>query len=296
MIGDVPASPLSTAQAARRRLGARLRRLREGAGLSGEQFSVAAGWRPSNKSTVSMVESGQRTITEQHVFAWCRICNAPEQLREELLAEQANVAGMWRTWREMNRAGLAAAHRAARGRYDEVKVLRGYSADAFHSLLQSPGYIKAVLSMVRHQQKLATDDVDEAVVERLARQSVLDRNAKFLFVVEGHVLRHRVVPKDVLREQLHHLLAVMRRPSVSLGIIPLYADRVSGGDWVWPEAPFTAFDAKRVNVELVSGFLTATAKEEISAYLEAFERLRAIAVYGDRAAAEIDAAMADLDR
>lgn len=95
MMTLMPASPSSSAQAARQRLGDQLRQMRTARGISGVRFAEQAGWKDS--SLVSMIEKGRRTISADYVRLWCRICEASPQRIEELLAEQSAVAGMWVT-------------------------------------------------------------------------------------------------------------------------------------------------------------------------------------------------------
>ena len=86
---------------------------------------------------------------------------------------------------------------------------------------------------------------------------------------------------------LGHLLTVSSLPTVSLGIIPLDADR-SG---MWPVESFFIFDDVQVNVELVTGFLTITQPREIAMYEKGFAELAGIAVHGKQARARIAAAI-----
>ncbi|GAA3224412.1 Scr1 family TA system antitoxin-like transcriptional regulator [Actinocorallia longicatena] len=301
----MPSSPSSSAQSARRRLGARLRALREaartpeGSRVTGRRFAELAGW--SSPSLVSMIENGNRTISSDHVRLWCEICGATERRTAELLAEQANVAGMWLTWKQVNRAGLSATQRAAHGQYENVRLFRSYMANALNSLIQTEDYMTVALTAVRLDQGLDVDDVSEAVAERLGRKDTLRRpDARWLFLLEGQVLWHRVMPVDVHRGQLHHLLDLVthpsRRPTVSLGIIPAAGDRTRDGvHGVWPEESFTMFDSERVTIELISGYLSITQPDEIAAYVTAWDRLFGRAVHGERAAAQIRAALTDLD-
>lgn len=83
-------SPSSSAQAARARLGGRLRKLRTGSQLTGRAFAERAGWRSA--ANVTKIEKGQYAITADTVRLWCQVCGASPELTAELLAEQANVA------------------------------------------------------------------------------------------------------------------------------------------------------------------------------------------------------------
>lgn len=202
----------------------------------------------------------------------------------ELLAEQAAAERMWLTYRQLNRAGLKGAQESVRDRYERVKLMRTYCAHVIPGLLQTRAYTTAALESVRVEQHVEVDDVDEAVAERMKRQQVLRRpDARFVFVLEEQVLHHRVAPADVHAEQLKHLLKAARLPSVSLGIIPLAADRSQAGHRVWPEHTFIVSDTELVTVELVSGFLSVSQPAEIADYLEAWDQLFGLAVHGERA-------------
>lgn len=282
----MPSSPSSSAQAARLRLGEQLRLVRQQARVTGVQFAELAGWRKS--SLVSMIERGQRTITADHVRLWCRICEVPEPRTEELLAEQRAVARMWIAFRELGRqTGLNATQKMLSGdMWERVSLYRCYQTKVIPGLLQTPGYMTGVLVGVREERGVEVDDVAEAVAERLGRQRWLRTRKRFMFVVEESVLRFRPFGVDAHREQLEHLMTAMRLPSVSLGIIPLDADR--GG--YRPRESFDVTDDTLVTIELLSGFLSLTHPDEITAYVSAWARLLALAVHGDPARALITAA------
>ncbi len=90
---------------------------------------------------------------------------------------------------------------------------------------------------------------------------------------------------------MRHLLKVIRLPTVRLGVIPETAERHN----VSPAESFDITDAELVTVELTSGYLSVTVPEEIAMYLRAWERLSALAVYGDPAAALINHALRGLE-
>ncbi|TDB91003.1 XRE family transcriptional regulator [Actinomadura sp. KC216] len=294
---SVPSSSSSSAQQARQHLADQLRELRTDAGLTGREFARRAGWKDATK--VSQVERANRPASAADVRLWCRLCGASEQRTKELLAEQRAVAGMWVTYQRLNRGGLKRAQESVRDIYERATLMRDYQTRVIPGLLQTDAYTHECLAAVKVEQLVETDDVGEAVAERMDRQQVLRRpGARFVFLIEEPVLWLRSVPTDVHAQQLRHLLDVMRWPSVSLGVIPLTTDRrISyGGDGpgVWPEEPFLITDNSLVNVELVSGFLTVTHPDEVAAYVRAWERLFPLAVHGDRVAAIISRVLESL--
>ncbi|MFG1999882.1 helix-turn-helix domain-containing protein [Spirillospora sp. NPDC048911] len=286
-------SPSSSAQAARQRLGERLRQMRQEARISGVRFAELAGWRSS--AQVSMIERGQRGITPDHVRLWCRICAKPDRVLAELLAEQRAVAGMWQTHQEGNRAGLKGRQEKLRDKYWTVRLHRVYQTKYIPGLLQTRGLMTHYLTTARLEQHLELDDVADAVEARLDRQRCLNRpDARWLFLLEEDVLWYRPAGPEIHANQLRYLLEVMRRPTVSLGVIP----RDIARHGVNPEESFTMSELPGrsvvVTVELVSGTLTLTQSYETRMYAEAWERLFGLAVHGDRARALILAPLAPL--
>lgn len=254
--------------------------MRTAARISGVRFAELAGW--ADSTNVSKIEKGQRNITADHVRLWCQVCGASKQRTEALLAEQAAVAGMWLTYQQLNRGGLSKAQQAVRDRYERLRRMCTYQPRGFPGLLQTEAYTRGVLEGVWDEQGVESDDKEAdlaaAVAERLDRQSVLHRPGKrFVHVMEESAVRFRVLPTEVHREQILHTLEVMRLPSVTLGVIPLDADR--GG--MRPREGFIVTDDKMVNVELVSGYLTVTQPAEVAMYVGVFDRLLALAVHGD---------------
>jgi hypothetical protein len=82
-----------------------------------------------------------------------------------------------------------------------------------------------------------------------------------------------------MAEQLDHLLKVIELPSVWFGIIPFSAEFRP----MWTLEAFTCFDDERVHVELLAAQVTVTVPREIRLYLDAFDKLAALAVSGDQA-------------
>lgn len=120
------------------------------------------------------------------------------------------------------------------------------------------------------------------------KQRVLYEGARrFAVILEESVLRHRIGGTDTMAGQLGHLLSLATLPNVSLGVVPLSADRSA----LWPVEDFWIFDDAQVNVELVSAFLTITQPREVSMYAQAFADLADLAVYGAPARALVTAAI-----
>jgi transcriptional regulator with XRE-family HTH domain len=281
----------SSLQAARQRLGGKLRELRLAAGLTGRAFATAS---DCQASKVSQIEKGVRPASASDVRLWCRICGATEQQAEELLTEQAAVARLWIAFRDLDRrTGLNATQKMLSGdMWERVRLFRTYQTKVVPGLLQTAGYMTGVLTAVRRERGVEVDDIADALAERIGRQGyLLQRDRQFMFVIEEPVLWFRPFSAEVQRAQLAHLLDLMTLPSVSLSIIPMRADRHGRR----PRESFDITDSDLVTIEMLTGFLSLTHPDEIAAYVTAWEQLYSIAVRGRKARALIRDALAALD-
>lgn len=283
----MPASQSSSAQSARQALADRLRDIRLDAGLSARALATAAGW---HEAKTSKIEHGKQQPSETDLRAWCAVCSAPELL-PELIAELRSVDSMWLDWRRAERSGLRHLNASVRDLYERTRQYRSYCQTMVPGLLQTADYTTAVLTSIRDRRRVAIDDIDATLAERMDRQRILtQRRHTFAFVLEEAALRYQLGGPAVLARQLRHLLDVMQLASVSLGVIPTDIDRSSR----WPVEDFYIFDGAQANVELVSGFLTITHPREIAMYAETFTALSKLAVYGSTARALIKTSLADL--
>lgn len=281
----MPSSSSSGAQQARQALADQLREIRISAGLTAKELAARAGWHGNSK--VSKIEHGMRPASAEDVRVWCQVCDVPQQRTEELLAEQRSMAGMWVTYQRLNRAGLRQAQVSVRPIYERSSLIRAYQSRTFPGLLQTRSFTRSRLEQVRMREGVQVDDVAAAVEERMDRQRVLRQgNRRFVFLLEEAVLHYRLVDPAAHVEQLGHLYEVMSIPSVSLGVIPLTADRRRPR----PVEGFVIFGDEQVSVELVSGYLKITQPREVEMYVREFTALASAAAYGRGARALIAAA------
>ncbi|MFG3049847.1 DUF5753 domain-containing protein [Kitasatospora sp. NPDC048239] len=182
----------------------------------------------------------------------------------------------------MERSGLKHAQESVVPLWERSRRYRFYSPCLIPGPIQTPAYIRALLTAIRDRRGLA-DDLEAAVQIRIDNQQVLHAgHRRFAIVLEEGALRYRIGGAETMADQLGYLLAVASLPSVSLGVIPLDADRSA----LRPTEGFFMFDDDQVNVELVSAHLTITQPYEIGTYAEAFAELSGIAVYGPAARRE----------
>lgn len=275
----------SQPQQAREVLGARLREIRQDAGLTARALAELAGW---HFTKVSKLEHGTRQPSADDIRAWCRHCRAEDQALD-LIAAARSIDAMYAEWRRQMRAGLKHFQDSWRPLYERTLLFRVYETTFVPGLLNTAGYGSAILRFWAGLMNLPAD-IETAVAARMDRQNVLySGERRFLFVLEEQALRTRVGDTEVMAAQLDRLLALMSLPAISLGIIP------SGGQrHALAQGSFWMFDDARVQVETVSAGLDITQPAEISLYAQVFERLQRSAVYGRSARDLIGGVLADL--
>lgn len=270
---------------AREALGARLREIRRDADLTGRALASALGW---HFTKVSRLENGTRPPSEADIRAWCRACNADDQLAD-LIATGRAIESMYVEWQRQLRAGLKRSQVTSVPLYEKTKLFRGYENTVIPGLFHTAEYAAAIFAWWAEFLDLP-NDADQAVAARMERQKVLyTGDRRFLFILEEQALRTRVAGPDVMLGQLDRVLAVMSLPRVSLGIIPAAGTRhclAQGSFWI--------FDERLVQIETMSAGLEVTQPGEVEVYLRAFGLLQESAVFGKPARNLIARAMTEL--
>ncbi|MFJ8476235.1 helix-turn-helix domain-containing protein [Kitasatospora sp. NPDC094011] len=278
-------TPSSSVIAARKDLADRLVEIRKDAGINGDELSARCGW---HAAKTSRIQSGKAAPSEADIRAWCSACGADEQIPDLIAATRA-VESMYTDWRRMERNGLRAAQESVAALYERTHHFRVYASRVMPGMVQTREYTDAVLRSIQ-RERLAVDDVDDAVDVRMERQRMLfSGRHQFGLLIEEYVLRAAVCDGETMAGQLGHLIAVSASPFVSVGIVPTGPDRPH-----LPVEDFYMFDDAEVAVELASGYLRITQPGEIATYARTFTELSAMAVTGAPARALITSAMTAL--
>ncbi|WP_407560678.1 helix-turn-helix domain-containing protein [Streptomyces sp. 184] len=283
----MPASPSSSAQAAREIVATRLRELRQDAGITGTELAVRCGW---THPKTSRIENARTSPSASDIRLWCRACGADDQAAD-IIAQSRNAESLYVEWRRKVRAGLKQLQESYVPLFKATELFRVYSASLVPGFLQTEGYATGVLSSVARLQDIP-DDVSDAVAARLERSRIIQEPGhRFVLLIEEAVLRYKVGDSEAMAAQLGHLLTVGALPAVSLGVIPFS----SPARPVSPRETFHVYDDTMVAVELLTARVTVTQPSEIDLYLKAFGQLRRLAVYGAEARALILNAIETLD-
>ncbi|MGW4517296.1 helix-turn-helix domain-containing protein [Streptomyces sp. NPDC004393] len=280
----MPASPSSSAQAAREALAVRLAHLRKDAGLTGKELSALCGWHPAK---TTRIQKGEAAPTDADIREWCAACGADDQAAD-LIATARAVDSMYMEWRRLHRNGMRRVQEDFYTLDEQAAVCRVYASNAVPGFFQTPDYAAALMRSITRFQG-TPDDVADAVAARVARSRFLyEGNHRFVVLLEEWVLRARIGDAETMSGQLRHLLDVMPLPSVSLGVIPLTAQRA-----VWPLEAFYVFDDRHAVVETLTAEINIRQPREITDYLKAFRELGQMAVHGTHARQLIESAIND---
>ena len=230
MVASGPAGP-------RRRLGAELRRLRNGAGLHLDQVATRL---HCSTSKISRLETGKgipKTADVRDLIEIYRVGSDTEREMLLRLVRESRTEGWWESYTE----GVAPERffLDAPGRYPALETdavgLRAFDVSVLHGLLQTEDYARAVLSGQLHQ------DVEQLVELRMRRQESLYRPTplRLDMVVDESVLARTVGSREVMAGQMDRLLSLMELSSVSIRVFPFAAgaDRAHMGHFVILDIP-----------------------------------------------------------
>lgn len=282
----MPVSPSSSAQAARQALAVRLGHLVKDAGLSGRELSARCGWHPAKTSRILRAKAAP---SDADLRAWCAACGAENQA-PDLVATARAVESLYMEWRRQHRDGMRHTQQDVLARNASARTCRAYTSNVIPGFFQTAGYAEALMRSITDFQG-TPDDVDQAVAARLARSRYLyEGGHRFVVLLEEWVLRSRIGTTETMAGQLRHLLTVLPLPSVSLGIIPMTAERT-----VWPLEAFYLYDDHQCVVETLTAGISIRQPRELADYARAFTGLSAMAVYGEAARALIRAALHALE-
>jgi transcriptional regulator with XRE-family HTH domain len=201
---------------ARRRLGQALRDLREQAGMTGDDVGSAV---ERSGSWVSRLEAGRvglRTRDLGDLLDLYRL-NDPGR-REELiqLARDSHRRGWWSKFAD----ALPESYAIYIGLESEARSQFIYDNVVVPGLLQTEAYCRAVL---RQAVPLVKPDlVERRTAARMARQEQLfSTGAPELRVVLDEAVLHRSFGgRQILRDQLTHLVRTAEQPFLDLRILP----------------------------------------------------------------------------
>lgn len=229
--------------------------------LKAKKWSVsraahAVGW---SDSRVSRLVSGKRGVPVPDVATLLAVLDIHGERRDALLAvaEELFRLGWLQEHGCQPPATLAQADAAA-------AMITTYHSAVVPVLLQTPGYAAALTR--------------GSGVAAQARQAILTRPTppELRFFVDEHVVTHGGADREMMSDQVHHLLRLAVRPNVVIRVVPTSAGLMCG----CPAFELFEFDQHQpvVHVEHLAATAFLEQPETIAAHRAAIAHLHDVAL------------------
>jgi transcriptional regulator with XRE-family HTH domain len=192
--------PLDPTASAAALFGAKLRKCREEAGWTQDQFGdkvFCAG------DQISKIELAKRAPSWRNAVAFDRFFGTGEQFQE--------------LWHLVNREVLPTWFRPYPELEAEATSIRTFGLALVPGLLQTEEYAREVFRIGQ-----SPEDAEQLLSARMKRQEILFRSDPPLLwvVMDELVLHRRIGGVREMRDQISHLLEIVRRPNVTVQLVP----------------------------------------------------------------------------
>ncbi|MBM7438914.1 helix-turn-helix transcriptional regulator [Streptomyces sp. HB132] len=257
----------------RRQLGAMMRKLRAQKGMTLEEAGRLIG---VSKATVSRYETQEGSVKWPVVDALCREYGASEAERTAMvgLAKDVKQQGWWGPYTDSIPADMNLLLTIE----DEAVREDHFSSTYVPGLLQTRDYSTAIQQA--SEMRLAPEEIHRLVEIRMKRQGLLIRPEPphLWAVLDESVIRRTVGSREIMREQLAHLLRANGSPHITLQILPFTngAHGAALGSFVILGGVEASLDVVYVDLHVGSVFMEKEA--ELDRYRLAFDYLRAQAL------------------
>jgi transcriptional regulator with XRE-family HTH domain len=195
----------------RRRLGRRLRTMREAAGLSLDQ---AAKQLDKKRSALHRLETG---VTKADVHFVRSAMDTYDQYDPDLLDQTREAAKpLWFRAYGVSDMGYVDVETFA-------VTVKEFSGLNLPGLLQTEDYVRAMLA--RGPQRTEQETANDVRVRMIRQQRLMgsENPLELVAIVDEASLRREVGGAEVMRAQLRHLIEVFELPTVVLQVLPLSA-------------------------------------------------------------------------
>ncbi len=217
-------------------LTARLRRLRDVAGLTQKQVAAEADW---SINKMLRIESGENHVSTSDLNTLLDIYEMRDPEGRTALRELARGARQ-RSWTQRYRGALNDVFVRYLGYESSAERVLKTEALVVPGLLQTEDYARALLTLIAPFDEPSPQQVELQVTARLARQQALfsgPARPRLEFVLDEAVLLRPMGGVEVMCAQLRHLREMSAEDGISIRVVPLGAG--STGTLL---APFTVLE------------------------------------------------------
>ncbi|MEU6406555.1 helix-turn-helix transcriptional regulator [Streptomyces sp. NPDC046985] len=213
-------------------VGVQLAGFREDAGLSQDQAARELGF---SAAKLSRIESGKgrRPPAESDVRALLRIYGT-DAYESSVLLKLLRRAGEPGWWQRYDKRLMPEWFDRLVGLQEAAAAIRTFEIQYVPGLLQTPAYARAVVE--RGLPTASAGEVQRRVELRTRRTELLTRSdaPRLWAVLDESVLLRVLGSREVMREQLSHLVETAQRGNVTVQIVPLDVTHASA-----PNVPIT---------------------------------------------------------
>ncbi|ARF62312.1 MULTISPECIES: helix-turn-helix transcriptional regulator [Streptomyces] len=257
----------------RRRLGQELRRLRELKGMTAEEVAERL---LVSQSKISRLENGRRSISQRDVRDLCGVYEVEDHRIVDSLMQMAKDSrqqGWWHAFGDI-------PYSVYIGLETDAESLRVYEPQMIPGLLQTRAYAEALISGALPEAP--PSDIEKRVNVRSRRQDRVnspDNPLRLWAVIDESALRRVVGDKQVMLDQLEHLVEQSHLPHVTVQVLPFDMGAHPGinGQYAILEFPDAA-DSSVVYIEGVTSDLYLEKANDVQRYSVMYEHLRAQAL------------------
>lgn len=250
-------------------LGSQLRKLREKSGVSREAAGEAI---RGSGSKISRMELGRVGFKERDITDLLNLYGVSSPAEHESfldMVRQSNEPGWWNHYSDL----MPSWFQDFVGLEESASRIHTYEIQFVPGLLQTERYARAIAAGGRPEAP--ADAVDRRVHLRMQRQQLLDEThgPHLWAVVDESVLHRPIGGRQVLREQIEHLLEAARSPHISLQVLPFELGRSAAEGaftilrFAEPELPDIVY------LEHMCGALYLDKTEDVEMYTKASHRL-----------------------
>jgi len=261
--------PREAATVRQQRVGAELRKLREGAGLTAREASELLS---VNAARISSIEAGRFGVSADRIRMFAHSYGCSDEPYITALAAMTAGRGRhwWNEYREALPSGLLdlaeLEHHATAIRTAQVAHVPG--------LFQTVDYARLIFR--QSIPRLSPPEVEYRVTHRIKRQGVLFTvdPTPYTAIIHEAALRMRFGGKDVTREQLEHIVEMSERDHVTVLVIPYEAGVFPGAGQtvLYADGPVPRLDTVQLDAEHGSVFLNADLQlEKYRVFMARFE-------------------------
>jgi transcriptional regulator with XRE-family HTH domain len=254
----------------RAQLGAALRALRQASGKEAKAVARSAVMSASKLSKIETAKVAPSVVDVERILT---AIGVSDEVRAEYLEAVRTAATEVTPMRLVRRMGVHKAQQQTTALEAQMTLLRLFQPALIPGPLQTPEYIRAILS--RHD--LGEDVLTRTIGARLERQQALYDSTKELhFIITEPVLRWRIVSAARMAEQIDRLVSLSRLPNIDIRIVPLSARQQDVANHA-----FVIRDDRTATVETVHAEIVVTDPRDVALYVHKFEGFASMALSGD---------------